>query len=104
LKRLLISLALLAALAGCTYHGSPQTAVEAARVQLARRGSPDAYRCDAMPTKLNDTRFDVACGALRTQVYCSSGSTFSCCVALSGTSVWESVPGDNPMVCAEHRY
>lgn len=96
--------ALLATLAGCAYTGAPQTAIEAARVQWSRRGAADAYQCPATATQISTQQFQITCGERTTQVYCTSAGGDACCTALTGGSLWQSVPGDNPIVCASRRY
>jgi hypothetical protein len=104
MKVSLACIPLATAIASCAYHGPSRTAIEAARVQLSRRGSTEAFSCDGTATKESDSRFEVTCGKLTTHVYCTSTSGSSCCVALTENSMWASAPGDNPMVCEDHRY
>ena len=101
---LMVSLLITAALAACTYGGCPRTAVEAARVQWSRQGRPEAFLCEATASKIDGSKFDVACGDFKTRVLCWSASLTSCCIALSGTSAWDRVSGENPTVCEDRRY
>src|SRR5713101_4352062 len=101
---LLASLLITVSLAGCTYGGCPSTAVEAARVQWSRQGRPEAFRCQATASKIDGSKFEVACGEVKTHVLCGSASFSACCIALSGTSAWDRVSGENPTVCEDRRY
>jgi hypothetical protein len=100
---LLVSL-FTAALGGCSYGGCPRTAVEAARVQWSRQGRPEAFRCEATASKIGSRKFEVTCGDVKTHVLCWSASLTNCCIALSGTSGWDRVSGENPTVCEDRTY
>jgi hypothetical protein len=100
----LVFLVVMPALAACAYGGCPSTAIEAAHVQWSRQGRPEAFRCQATASKISGSKFEVACGEVKTYVSCWSTSASACCVALSGPGVWDHVSGENPTVCEDRRY
>ncbi len=101
---LLASLFITFTLAACAYRGCPRTAVEAAHVQWSRQGRPEAFRCQAIASKIDSRKFEVVCGEVRTYVLCWSSSLSACCTALSGPSPWDRVSGEDPTVCEDRRY